>query len=71
MLAEGANVLFVSHGNLLRALVKNLDGISDQDIEGSNFSAGIPLVYEFSGAVHQGKYVLSKCDKHDIRKEYI
>jgi len=35
-------------------------GISDQDVEGLNFSAGIPLVYEFSGAGHQGKYGLEQ-----------
>jgi len=58
MLTEGANVLVVAHGNSLRALVKNLDGISDQDVEDLNIPLGIPLVYEFSGAVHQGKYIL-------------
>jgi 2,3-bisphosphoglycerate-dependent phosphoglycerate mutase len=45
-IAEGQRVLIVAHGNSLRALVKYLDGISDQDIVGLNIPTGIPLVYE-------------------------
>jgi 2,3-bisphosphoglycerate-dependent phosphoglycerate mutase len=43
----GHRVLVVAHGNSLRALVKFLDGISDQDIVGMNVPNGVPLVYEF------------------------
>ncbi|MCP5048381.1 MAG: 2,3-diphosphoglycerate-dependent phosphoglycerate mutase [bacterium] len=39
-------VLIAAHGNSLRALVKYLDNISDQDIIGLNIPTGIPLVYE-------------------------
>jgi 2,3-bisphosphoglycerate-dependent phosphoglycerate mutase len=39
-------VLIVAHGNSLRALVKHLDGISDEEIVGLNIPTGIPLVYE-------------------------
>jgi 2,3-bisphosphoglycerate-dependent phosphoglycerate mutase len=42
----GKRVLIVAHGNSLRALVKYLDGISDQDIVELNIPTGIPLVYE-------------------------
>jgi 2,3-bisphosphoglycerate-dependent phosphoglycerate mutase len=35
-----------AHGNSMRALVKHLDGISDEDIVGLNIPNGIPLVYE-------------------------
>jgi len=42
----GKNVLVAAHGNSMRALVKYLDGISDQDIVGLNIPNGIPLVYE-------------------------
>ena len=35
-----------AHGNSLRALVKHLDGISDEEISGLNIPTGIPLVYE-------------------------
>ncbi|GAA0394411.1 2,3-bisphosphoglycerate-dependent phosphoglycerate mutase [Acrocarpospora corrugata] len=45
-LAAGKTVLVVAHGNSLRALVKHLDGISDQDIAGLNIPTGIPLRYE-------------------------
>jgi len=39
-------VLVGAHGNSLRALVKHLEGISDDDIAGLNIPTGIPLVYE-------------------------
>ena len=39
-------MLVAAHGNSLRALVKHLDGISDDDIAGLNIPTGIPLVYE-------------------------
>ena len=38
--------LVTAHGNSLRALVKHLDGISDQDISALNIPTGIPLLYE-------------------------
>ncbi len=43
---SGKRVLVAAHGNSLRALVKHLDGISDQDIIPLNIPTGIPLVYE-------------------------
>jgi 2,3-bisphosphoglycerate-dependent phosphoglycerate mutase len=45
-LAAGRTVLLAAHGNSLRALVKHLDGVSDEDIAGLNIPTGIPLVYE-------------------------
>jgi len=42
----GKRVLIAAHGNSLRALVKHLDGISDDEIVGLNIPTGIPLVYE-------------------------
>jgi len=44
-LRAGSTVLVVAHGNSLRALVKHLDGISDEDIAELNIPTGIPLVY--------------------------
>jgi len=44
----GKRVLIAAHGNSLRALVKYLDQISDQDIVELNIPTGIPLVYELS-----------------------
>ncbi len=42
----GKRVLIAAHGNSLRALVKYLDNISDEDIVGLNIPTGVPLVYE-------------------------
>ena len=45
-LKAGKTVLVAAHGNSLRALVKHLDGISDEEIAGLNIPTGIPLYYE-------------------------
>jgi 2,3-bisphosphoglycerate-dependent phosphoglycerate mutase len=45
---SGKRVLIASHGNSLRALVKHLDKISDEEIVGLNIPTGIPLVYELN-----------------------
>ena len=45
-LRSGKDVLIAAHGNSLRALVKMLDGISDEEITGFNIPTGVPLVYE-------------------------
>ncbi|GAA3597748.1 phosphoglyceromutase [Klugiella xanthotipulae] len=47
-LAAGKTVLVTAHGNSLRALVKHLDGISDEDIAELNIPTGIPLVYRLN-----------------------
>jgi len=39
-------VLIAAHGNSLRALVKYLDGMSDEDVVGLNIPTGIPLRYD-------------------------
>ncbi len=48
VLQKKARVIIVAHGNSLRALVKHLDQISDQDIVELNIPTGIPLVYELN-----------------------
>ncbi len=45
-LEAGMTVMLAAHGNSLRALVKHLDRISDDDIAGLNIPTGMPLVYE-------------------------
>ena len=50
-LEAGLVPLLVAHGNSLRALVKHLDGISNEDIVNLNIPTGIPLVYELDGAL--------------------
>ncbi|GAA3683054.1 phosphoglycerate mutase [Yimella lutea] len=60
-LKDGKTVLVAAHGNSLRAMVKHLDGISDDDIVGLNIPTGMPLVYEldehFKPTVKGGKYL--------------
>jgi 2,3-bisphosphoglycerate-dependent phosphoglycerate mutase len=59
-LAAGRTVLVVAHGNSLRALVKHLDGISDEAIAELNIPTGIPLLYELDAAfkpTRAGRYL--------------
>ncbi len=60
-LQDGHTVLVAAHGNSLRAMVKHLDGISDDDIAGLNIPTGMPLVYrldeEFTPTVAGGVYL--------------
>ena len=60
-LAAGRTVLIAAHGNSLRAIVKHLDGISDEDIAGLNIPTGMPLVYElddsFAPVTKGGRYL--------------
>jgi 2,3-bisphosphoglycerate-dependent phosphoglycerate mutase len=53
---QGRRVLIVAHGNSLRALVKHLDGISDDAIADLNIPTGIPLVYELDDALSPVKH---------------
>jgi 2,3-bisphosphoglycerate-dependent phosphoglycerate mutase len=52
----GRRVLIAAHGNSLRALVKHLDGIGDQEIVALNIPTGIPLVYELDDALRPVKH---------------
>ncbi len=45
-LRAGRSVLVAAHGNSLRAIIKHLDGVSDEAIAGLNVPTGIPLLYE-------------------------
>ena len=47
----GQRLVIAAHGNSIRALVKYLDGIGDDDIVGVNIPNGIPLVYELDAAL--------------------
>jgi 2,3-bisphosphoglycerate-dependent phosphoglycerate mutase len=51
-LAAGDVVLVAAHGNSLRALVKHLDGISDDDIAEVNLPTGVPLRYDLDDDFH-------------------
>jgi 2,3-bisphosphoglycerate-dependent phosphoglycerate mutase len=54
-LEQRDTVLVAAHGNSLRALVKHLDGISDDDIVELNIPTGVPLVYEMSAEMLPAK----------------
>ena len=60
-LQAGKTVLIAAHGNSLRALVKYLDGMSDEDVVGLNIPTGIPLRYDLDSdlkpAVVGGTYL--------------
>jgi 2,3-bisphosphoglycerate-dependent phosphoglycerate mutase len=63
-LKSGRHVLVSAHGNSLRAMVKYLDNISDEDIPGLNIPTGIPLVYELDEHLKPQKhYYLGDADK--------
>ncbi len=50
-LRAGHTVLVAAHGNSLRAIVKHLDQVSDDDIAGLNIPTGMPLVYDLDDAL--------------------
>jgi 2,3-bisphosphoglycerate-dependent phosphoglycerate mutase len=60
-LTAGRTVLIAAHGNSLRAIVKHLDQISDEDIAELNIPTGMPLVYELDAdlrpTVTGGRYL--------------
>ncbi len=69
-LSAGRTVLVTAHGNSLRALVKHLDGISDDAISGLNIPTGIPLFYELDEdmkpTVPGGRYLDPEAAKASI-----
>ncbi|MBO9517978.1 MAG: 2,3-diphosphoglycerate-dependent phosphoglycerate mutase [Porphyrobacter sp.] len=54
-LAKGQTVIVSAHGNSLRALVKHLSGISDEDITGLEIPTGEPIVYDFDDKMLAGE----------------
>jgi 2,3-bisphosphoglycerate-dependent phosphoglycerate mutase len=61
--AKGERVLVAAHGNSLRALIKYLDGLSDQAIIDVNVPTGIPLVYELDGELRaRGSFYLGDAE---------
>jgi 2,3-bisphosphoglycerate-dependent phosphoglycerate mutase len=60
-LKDDKTVLITAHGNSLRALIKHLDDVSDEEIAELNVPTGIPLVYKldqnFKPLVRGGEYL--------------
>jgi hypothetical protein len=66
---SGERVLVCAHGNSLRALVKYLDGIPDEDISGLEISTGNPLVYELDKKLKPLRhYYLGPSKKKKLRR---
>ncbi len=57
--AEVAAVLVSAHGNSLRAIVKELDGLSDDAVTRLEIATGVPIIYEMTGGEPVGKHILS------------
>ena len=55
VLASGKTVIVSAHGNSLRALVKHLSNISDEDITGLEIPTGEPIVYDFDENMQPGE----------------
>jgi 2,3-bisphosphoglycerate-dependent phosphoglycerate mutase len=55
---SGKRIVVAAHGNSIRALVKYLDGISDDAIVGLNIPNGIPLVYELDAELQPAAALL-------------
>ena len=65
---SGKKILIVAHGNSLRAIVKILDNISNEDILEVNIPTGIPLVYELDNKLNpKKKYYLGNLEELDKR----
>ena len=64
---QGKRIIIAAHGNSLRALVKHLDKMSDDEITGLNIPTGVPLVYELDEELYPiRKYYLG--DVEQIQK---
>jgi 2,3-bisphosphoglycerate-dependent phosphoglycerate mutase len=61
-LARGQRVLIAAHGNSLRALIKHLDGVGDDDIVGLEIPTGVPLVYELDDALRPIRHYYLESD---------
>ncbi|HLI86166.1 MAG TPA: 2,3-diphosphoglycerate-dependent phosphoglycerate mutase [Bryobacteraceae bacterium] len=69
---QGRKVLIVAHGNSLRALVKYLDDISEQDIVELNIPTGMPLVYELDENLKpRNRYYLGDPEKVRLAMEAV
>lgn len=70
--ASGKRLIVAAHGNSLRALVKHLDGISDDDIVNLNIPTGVPLVYELDASLTtQKSYYLGDADAIKAAQEAV
>jgi 2,3-bisphosphoglycerate-dependent phosphoglycerate mutase len=67
---SGKRIIIAAHGNSLRALVKYLDHVGDDEIVGLNIPTGIPLVYELGDDLHKIRsyYLADEAELEKARK---
>ena len=70
VIRSGKKIIIAAHGNSLRALVKHLDNVSDEEIVNLNIPTGIPLVYELGDNLQKLKsyYLADEADLEKARK---
>ena len=69
---DNKNIIVVAHGNSLRAIIKVLNGWSEEQILNYNVPTGVPLVYEFDNELHPMKsYYLLEEDELKARQEAV
>jgi len=69
---KGEKVLIAAHGNSLRALVKMLDDVSEDDITELNIPTGVPLVYELDSELKPIRhYYLGDADEAKAKAEAV
>jgi 2,3-bisphosphoglycerate-dependent phosphoglycerate mutase len=62
--SRGRSAVVVAHGNTLRALIKHLEGVSDEDIVALNIPTARPMVYEFDAQMQVlGRYYLGDAEE--------
>lgn len=68
-LKKGKRLFIVAHGNTLRALIKHIEDISDEEIENVEVPTGVPLVYELDGNLRPKNkfYIRSEEDSKEGR----
>lgn len=66
---EGKNILIAAHGNSLRALIKHLDAVSDNDIASVEIPTGVPLVYDIEDRAIVGRRFLASGSELEAGKK--
>jgi 2,3-bisphosphoglycerate-dependent phosphoglycerate mutase len=58
-LKQGKNVLVSAHGNSLRAIIKNIDGLTDSEVVQLELATGVPIVYDYVRGAYSDKKILT------------
>jgi 2,3-bisphosphoglycerate-dependent phosphoglycerate mutase len=55
-LAEGKNIFIAAHGNSLRSIMMELDGLTKEEVVSLELATGLPVIYEYQQGVYTKKY---------------